>query len=280
MSVLELRAKSRRLAARHGLGLVVVDYLQLMRPEGRPDSSRVEQIGQISRGLKILARELNVPVIAVSQLSRAVESRNPPVPMLSDLRESGSIEQDADVVMFIYRDEYYNRESERLGEADVIVAKHRNGPDRRGRAHVPAQVSEVREPVPRPGCRRAGAAGGRRRRFLAAVGPRLDLAMPGVVIVGAQWGDEGKGKVVDLLAEQADLVIRFQGGNNAGHTIVREGETFKFHLIPSGILYPGKLCAIGNGVVVDPVVLTAGDRRAAPPADRPAAACASPPTRT
>ena len=79
--------------------------------------------------------------------------------------------------------------------------------------------------------------------------------MPGVVIVGAQWGDEGKGKVVDLLAEQADLVIRFQGGNNAGHTIVRDGETFKFHLIPSGILYPGKLCAIGNGVVVDPVVL-------------------------
>jgi replicative DNA helicase len=128
MSVLELRAKSRRLAARHGLGLVVVDYLQLMRPEGRPDSSRVEQIGQISRGLKILARELNVPVIAVSQLSRAVESRNPPIPMLSDLRESGSIEQDSDVVMFIYRDEYYNRESERLGEADVIVAKHRNGP--------------------------------------------------------------------------------------------------------------------------------------------------------
>ena len=81
--------------------------------------------------------------------------------------------------------------------------------------------------------------------------------MPGVVIVGAQWGDEGKGKVVDLLAEQADLVIRFQGGNNAGHTIVRDGETFKFHLIPSGILYPGKLCAIGNGVVVDPKVLTA-----------------------
>ena len=80
--------------------------------------------------------------------------------------------------------------------------------------------------------------------------------MPGLVIVGAQWGDEGKGKVVDLLAEQADLVVRFQGGNNAGHTIVREGETFKFHLVPSGILYPGKLCAIGNGVVVDPKVLT------------------------
>src|SRR6188508_2560003 len=80
--------------------------------------------------------------------------------------------------------------------------------------------------------------------------------MPGVVIVGAQWGDEGKGKVVDLLAEQADLVIRFQGGNNAGHTIIREGETFKFHLIPSGILYPGKRCMIGNGVVIDPKVLT------------------------
>jgi replicative DNA helicase len=127
IGVLELRAKARRLANRHGLGLIIVDYLQLMRPDGRSDS-RVEQIGQISRGLKILARELEVPVIAISQLSRAVESRNPPVPMLSDLRESGSIEQDADVVMFVYRDEYYNKESERLGEADLIVAKHRNGP--------------------------------------------------------------------------------------------------------------------------------------------------------
>jgi replicative DNA helicase len=127
LGVLELRAKARRLAARHGLGMVIVDYLQLMRPDGRSDS-RVEQIGQISRGLKILARELHVPVVAVSQLSRAVESRNPPIPMLSDLRESGSIEQDADVVMFVYRDEYYDKESERLGEADLIVAKHRNGP--------------------------------------------------------------------------------------------------------------------------------------------------------
>jgi len=80
--------------------------------------------------------------------------------------------------------------------------------------------------------------------------------VPGIVIVGAQWGDEGKGKVTDLLAEQADVVIRFQGGNNAGHTIIRDGETFKFHLIPSGILYPGKTCAIGNGVVIDPGVLT------------------------
>src|SRR5213082_3061465 len=80
--------------------------------------------------------------------------------------------------------------------------------------------------------------------------------MPGLVVVGAQWGDEGKGKVTDLLAERADVVVRYQGGNNAGHTIVRDGEVFKFHLIPSGILYPGKLCVIGNGVVIDPRVLT------------------------
>jgi replicative DNA helicase len=128
ISVLEIRAKARRLHSRHGgLGLIVVDYLQLVRPDGRADS-RVEAVGQISRGLKILARELEIPVIAVSQLSRAVESRNPPIPMLSDLRESGQLEQDSDLVMFVYRDEYYDRESERLGEADVIIAKHRNGP--------------------------------------------------------------------------------------------------------------------------------------------------------
>ena len=127
LGILDLRAKARRLHARHELGLVIVDYLQLMRAENSSDS-RVEQVGQMSRGLKMLARELKVPVIAVSQLSRAVESRNPPRPMLSDLRESGQIEQDADLVMFIYRDEYYNRDSERPGEADVIVAKHRNGP--------------------------------------------------------------------------------------------------------------------------------------------------------
>ncbi len=129
IGVLEMRAKARRLHARsdNGLGLLIVDYLQLIRPDGRADS-RVEQVGQISRGLKILARELEIPVIAVSQLSRAVEARNPPIPMLSDLRESGQVEQDADVVMFVYRDEYYDRESERLGEADIIFAKHRNGP--------------------------------------------------------------------------------------------------------------------------------------------------------
>jgi replicative DNA helicase len=128
IGVLEMRAKARRLHARHGgLGLIVVDYLQLVRPDGRSDS-RVEQVGQISRGLKILARELDIPVIAVSQLSRAVESRHPPIPMLSDLRESGQLEQDADVVAFVYREEYYDKESERLGEADIIFAKHRNGP--------------------------------------------------------------------------------------------------------------------------------------------------------
>jgi replicative DNA helicase len=127
IGVLEIRAKARRLNGRRRLGLIIVDYLQLLRAEGRTES-RVEQVGQMSRGLKVLARELDVPVLAISQLSRAVEARNPPVPMLSDLRESGQIEQDADLVMFIYRDEYYNDDSERPGEADVIVAKHRNGP--------------------------------------------------------------------------------------------------------------------------------------------------------
>jgi replicative DNA helicase len=127
LGVLELRSKARRLHSRHDLGLLIVDYLQLMRAEAGSDS-RVEQIGKISRGLKILARELDIPVMALSQLSRAVEARPDKRPLLSDLRESGSIEQDADVVMFIYRDDYYNKESERPGVADVIVAKHRNGP--------------------------------------------------------------------------------------------------------------------------------------------------------
>jgi replicative DNA helicase len=128
--VLEVRAKARRLHHQvpDGLGLIIVDYLQLMRHEGRVEN-RVEQVSQISRGLKSLARELNVPVIALSQLSRAVEQRGgEKKPILSDLRDSGAIEQDADLVMFIYRDEYYDKESERQGEADIIIAKHRNGP--------------------------------------------------------------------------------------------------------------------------------------------------------
>jgi replicative DNA helicase len=132
ISLLEIRAKARRLHAQMqpkygGMGLIIVDYLQLMRPAGRVES-RVEQVGQMSRGLKILARELKVPVIALSQLSRGVESRTDKRPLLSDLRESGAIEQDADLVVFIYRDEYYNPETtDRPGEADLLIAKHRNG---------------------------------------------------------------------------------------------------------------------------------------------------------
>jgi replicative DNA helicase len=128
LSVLDVRAKARRLLQQHpdGLGLILIDYLQLMRGDGRTDN-RVEQIGQISRGLKTLARELECPVIALSQLNRGVEQRTDKRPVLSDLRESGSIEQDADLVMFIYRDEYYDKESEREGIADVIISKHRNG---------------------------------------------------------------------------------------------------------------------------------------------------------
>jgi len=129
--VLEVRAKARRLHSKTdgGLGLIIIDYLQLMRHEGRVES-RVEQVSQISRSLKGLARELGVPVIALSQLSRAVEQRGKEdkKPILSDLRESGAIEQDADLVMFIYRDEYYDKDTEREGEADIIIAKHRNGP--------------------------------------------------------------------------------------------------------------------------------------------------------
>ncbi len=129
VGMLEIRAKARRLHTKFegGLGLIIVDYLQLMRTDSRYDS-RVTAIGELSRGLKILARELGVPVIALSQLSRAVEQRSPKRPQLSDLRESGNLEQDADLVMFIYRDDYYEKEnSERPGEADLIIAKHRNG---------------------------------------------------------------------------------------------------------------------------------------------------------
>ena len=128
IGMLEIRAKARRLhsQAPEGLGLIIVDYLQLLRTDTRFDS-RVTAVGELSRGLKILARELNVPVIALSQLSRAVESRSPKIPQLSDLRESGNVEQDADLVVFIYREEYYEQDSERIGEADLIISKHRNG---------------------------------------------------------------------------------------------------------------------------------------------------------
>jgi replicative DNA helicase len=127
LSLLDLRAKARRLASsENGLGLVIVDYLQLMRAED-PRANRVEQVGQFSRGLKILARELDVPVLALSQLSRAPELRPDKRPMLSDLRESGSLEQDSDVVGFIYRDSVYNEDAD-PSEAELIIAKHRNGP--------------------------------------------------------------------------------------------------------------------------------------------------------
>ena len=128
ISIMEMKSKCRRLKAEAGLDLVVIDYLQLMNPEGKADS-RTQEISVISRNLKLLARELDCPVLVLSQLSRAPEQRTDHRPMLSDLRESGSIEQDADIVIFLYRDEYYNKEdTEKPGECEVIVAKHRSGP--------------------------------------------------------------------------------------------------------------------------------------------------------
>ncbi len=129
ISVSELRSKCRKYKLEHGLDIIIIDYLQLMSGSvGGRSESRQQEISEISRSLKALARELNVPVIALSQLSRAVESRPDKRPMLSDLRESGAIEQDADVVMFIYRDEYYNKDSEFKKQAEIIIAKQRNGP--------------------------------------------------------------------------------------------------------------------------------------------------------
>jgi replicative DNA helicase len=127
ISVLELRAKARRLKAEKNLGLVIIDYLQLMKGYGRSEN-RQQEISEISRSLKAMARELNIPVIAVSQLSRAVEQRSPKRPQLSDLRESGAIEQDADLVILIYREDYYNPNTSKKNIAEVIVAKQRNGP--------------------------------------------------------------------------------------------------------------------------------------------------------
>jgi replicative DNA helicase len=128
LNIMEMRTMARRLQAEHNLGLIIVDYLQLMEGRSRSGDNRVQEISEISRGLKQLARELNIPVIALSQLSRAVESRPDQVPKLSDLRESGSIEQDADVVMFLYREDRVKPDTPNKGIADVIIAKHRNGP--------------------------------------------------------------------------------------------------------------------------------------------------------
>lgn len=129
LSVLEMRTKARRASHNQPLGLIIVDYLQLLQSNGNHNGNRVQEVSEISRGLKLIARELNVPLIALSQLSRSVESRTPPIPQLADLRESGSIEQDADIVSFIYRPGYYepdNPEFENITE--LIIAKHRNGP--------------------------------------------------------------------------------------------------------------------------------------------------------
>jgi len=129
LSVLEMRTKARRAAHDQPLGLVIVDYLQLMQASGSYSGNRVQEVSEISRGLKLIARELNVPLIALSQLSRSVESRTPPIPQLSDLRESGSIEQDADIVSFIYRPGYYEPDNPEVQNiTDLIIAKHRNGP--------------------------------------------------------------------------------------------------------------------------------------------------------
>ena len=124
----EVRAKCRRLAQEHGLGMILIDYLQLIQGSGKPGENRQQEVSEISRSLKGLARELKVPVIALSQLSRGVEQRQDKRPMMSDLRESGSIEQDADIVAFLYRDDYYDKESESKNQIEIILAKQRNGP--------------------------------------------------------------------------------------------------------------------------------------------------------
>ncbi len=129
LSILDLRTKARRLKSRHNIGLIVIDYLQLMTGGFNKSygGNRVQEVSEISRGLKMLAKELNIPIIALSQLSRSVEGRDDKRPMLSDLRESGSIEQDADVVLFVHREEMYHKETKKKGIADIIISKHRNG---------------------------------------------------------------------------------------------------------------------------------------------------------
>jgi replicative DNA helicase len=128
ITVADIRAKCRRLKVEKGLGLIVIDYLQLISGRGKSGENRQQEVSEISRTLKAIARELEVPVIALSQLSRSVEQRQDKRPMMSDLRESGSIEQDADIVAFLYRDDYYDQESEKKNSIEIIIAKQRNGP--------------------------------------------------------------------------------------------------------------------------------------------------------
>ncbi len=129
MTMMEIRAKARRLKQRHDLKLIVIDYLQLMS-SGKKVESRQVEVSEFSRQIKLLAKELEVPIVALSQLNRGPEQRADKKPMMSDLRESGSLEQDADIVMLLHREDVYEKESARPGEADIIVAKHRNGPTR------------------------------------------------------------------------------------------------------------------------------------------------------
>lgn len=144
-NVMDMRTKARRIQSQHGLGLIIVDYLQLMSGRGNYGENRVQEVSEISRGLKGLARELNVPVLALSQLSRSVESRSPQIPQLADLRESGSIEQDADVVMFLYREDYYNPDTDRQGITDLFIKKHRNGPIGQAELYFHAEKTQFRD---------------------------------------------------------------------------------------------------------------------------------------
>ena len=143
LTMMEIRAKARRLKQRHDLQLIVIDYLQLMT-SGKRVESRQQEVSEFSRAIKLLAKELEVPVVALSQLNRGPEQRTDKKPMLSDLRESGSIEQDSDMVLLVHRPDLYEPETERAGEADLIIAKHRNGPTATVRGRLPGPVQPLR----------------------------------------------------------------------------------------------------------------------------------------